>query len=82
MVWTASLRLFAEALPHAYTMVLVPSLRVTSAGPMATVVLPARTTSADTVPAAVTRDFSFGLVSPVMTAVPPARTSTAGAAAS
>src|SRR3954449_5762267 len=48
---------------------------------MATVGVPARTTSAETVPAGTVSDFSSGLVSPWITGVPPARTSTAGAAA-
>ncbi len=48
---------------------------------MATVLVPASTTSADTVPGAVSRVASPGLVSPAATTAPSARTSTAGAAA-
>src|SRR3712207_914999 len=48
---------------------------------MATVPVPARTTSALTVPAGTSSVASFGLVSPGATTWPPARTSTAGAAA-
>src|SRR5215217_7727586 len=62
-------------------MFVVPSARVRSAGPMATVDVPATTTSALTVPAAVVRVASFGFSRPGTTTAPPARTSTAGAAA-
>src|SRR5688572_13249134 len=62
-------------------MFVVPSARVRSAGPMATVSVPARTTSALTVPAGTVSVASFGLVMPSTTGEPPARTSTAGAAA-
>lgn len=62
-------------------MVAVPSFRFRSAGPMATVSVPASTTSASTEPAATSAFASFGLVRPSKTGLPPARTSTAGAAA-
>src|SRR3954470_23817933 len=48
---------------------------------MATVLVPARVTSALIVPAGTVSVASFGLVSPGTTTAPPARTSTAGAAA-
>src|SRR3954447_25768764 len=48
---------------------------------MATGLVPARTTSAEPGPAGTAADFSSGLVRPWITGVPPARTSTAGAAA-
>src|SRR4051812_50035738 len=48
---------------------------------MATVLVPARATSALIVPAGTVSVASFGLVSPGTTTAPPARTSTAGAAA-
>ena len=63
-------------------MVLTPSVRLRSAGPMATVSVPARTTSAETVPAGRSVLASLGLVRPSNTGCPAARTSTAGAAAS
>src|SRR5829696_3755388 len=62
-------------------MVVAPSARVRSAGPMATVSVPATTTSALTVPAGTVRLASFGFSRPGATTAPPARTSTAGAAA-
>src|SRR6478735_3635533 len=62
-------------------MVCVPSATVTSAGPITGVVVPAAATAAGTVPGSRVRVCSFGLARLVTTAVPPARTSTAGAAA-
>src|SRR3954468_9185714 len=59
----------------------VPSASERSAGPNQTVDVPARTTSALTVPAGATRLASLGFSRPGTTTVPPARTSTAGAAA-
>ncbi len=81
MTWTASARVFGSALPHAYTIVLVPSARVTSAGPRATVVVPASTTSALILPVSSVALASLGLTRPGNATVPLARTSTAGAAA-
>ena len=81
IVCTASLRLFASRLPHAYTIVLTPSATFTSAGPMTGVVVPAAATEAETVAAGRLRICSFGFTRPEITAVPPASTSTAGAAA-
>ena len=72
----------SSALPTACTKVALPSARSRLAGPSATVVVPASTTSADTVPAGMFSTPSCGLVTPARTTVPPARTSTAGAAAS
>src|SRR4051794_6801334 len=80
IVWTASWNPAAWD-PHAYTIVVAPSARLRSAGPRATVVVPARTTSALTVPAGTVKDASSGFVSPGATTAPSARTSTAGAAA-
>ena len=54
---------------------------VSGTGPITGVVVPAAATEASTVPAGTISDFSWGLVRPVMTGFPPARTSTAGAAA-
>src|SRR3954468_18013043 len=62
-------------------MLLVPSARVRSAGPIATVSVPATTTSVLTVPAGTVRPASSGFFRPGTTTAPPARTSTAGAAA-
>ena len=62
-------------------MVALPAVRVTSAGPMATVSVPASTTSALIVPAARSAMASFGLVRSANATSPLARTSTAGAAA-
>ena len=59
----------------------MPSLRSTSAGPITGSVLPAAATAADTEPAGTVSSSSFGLVSPWITGLPPASTSTAGAAA-
>src|SRR4029079_9277018 len=79
--WVSRCRLPSVAEPTAYTIVDSPFWTSTSAGPIATVLVPARTTSADTTPAARSADASFGLVRFGNTTVPPARTSTAGAAA-
>src|SRR3954452_4244735 len=62
-------------------MFVVPSDSGRSAGPIATVDVPASTTSALTVPAGTTRLASLGFSRAGTTTAPPARTSTAGAAA-
>jgi hypothetical protein len=72
----------SAALPTACTNVAEPSARSRFAGPMATVEVPASTTSAFTVPAGTVSEPWFGLVTFDRTTAPPARTSTAGAAAS
>jgi hypothetical protein len=71
----------SSAEPIAYTIVAVPSARFRSAGPIATVSVPASTTSAFTEPAGRSALASLGLVRSSKTGLPPARTSTAGAAA-
>ena len=65
----------------AWTKVAEPSLRSTSAGPMTGSVVPAAATAADTEPAGTVSSFSLGLVRFWITGLPPASTSTAGAAA-
>lgn len=78
---TASSSVPSSALPHAYTTVRAPSPTVTSAGPITGSVVPASATAADTVPAGRSRLASSGFARPETTADPPARMSTAGAAA-
>src|SRR5690242_10707174 len=62
-------------------MVVDPLARFRGTGPMTGVVVPAAATETDSDPAGTISIFSFGLLRPEMTALPPASTSTAGAAA-
>jgi hypothetical protein len=82
IVCTARARLSSSRLPYAYTMVLTPSATATSAGPISTgSVVPAAATPAEMVPAGRLRMASSGLTRAFTTGAPPARMSTAGAAA-
>jgi hypothetical protein len=70
----------SQAAPGIHDRVL-PASTVMSAGPITGLVVPAAATEAEMVPALSFTLDSSGLLIPSMTAVPPARTSTAGAAA-
>src|SRR5689334_9825032 len=79
--WVTNCSVLPLAEPIAYTTVACPAFSVRSAGPITGLVVPATATAADTGPEARSAVRWPGFVSPVKTGSPPARTSTAGAAA-